>query len=277
MKIQIGYTPTSDDAYMLYALLEGKVDCGDLQIEPVEGNLPTLNDYASRGQLEVTMISAAAYAFVFERYSLLTCGSSFGIGCGPVVVTLAPKDDGDLAGMCVAIPGATTTACAMLQIYDPSLRTRILPLDKLLPAVEMGLVDCALVIHEEFVTYSQHGLHVVVDLGEWWAKTHSSLPMPITCCVVHDDVPDAQRNQLGRAIRESILYAQKNHTEAMEYAMKYSGNAERAEVQKFVRGYVNHLSVDMGEEGITSLQKFFAQGAELQILPSPLPLKVISP
>jgi 1,4-dihydroxy-6-naphthoate synthase len=112
MKIQMGYTPTSDDAYMLYGLLEGKVDCGDLQIESVEGNLPTLNDYSSRGQLEATMISAAAYAYVFDRYSLLSCGSSFGIGCGPVVVTREAKDDSDMTGMCVAIPGATTTAYA---------------------------------------------------------------------------------------------------------------------------------------------------------------------
>ena len=174
---------------MLYGLLEGKVNCGDLQIVPVEQNLPTLNDYSSRGQLEATMISAAAYTFVSEHYSLLPCGSSFGIACGPVVVSREVKNDGDLTGRCVAIPGATTTACTMLQIYDPSLRTQILPLDKLLPAVEMGLVDCALVIHEEFVSYSQYGLHVIVDLGQWWAKTHNSLPMPATCCVVRDDVP----------------------------------------------------------------------------------------
>lgn len=274
MKIQIGYTPTADDAYMLYGLLEGKVDCGELRVEPVEAGLPTLNDYASRGQLEATMISAAAYAFVFERYSLLPCGSSFGIACGPVVVSREAKDGGNLAGMCVAIPGATTTACTMLQIYDPSLRTRILPLDKLLPAVEMGLVDCALVIHEEFVTYSQYGLGIIADLGKWWAKTHDSLPMPATCCVVHDDVPIALRNQLGTAIRDSILYARANHTTAMEYAMKYAGDANRLEVQKFVRRYVNDLSVDMGEEGIASLQKFFAQASELQILPDALPLKI---
>ena len=277
MKIQLGYTPTSDDAYMLYGLLAGKVDCGELQIEPVEGNLPTLNDYSSRGQLEATMISTAAYAFVFEHYSLLPCGSSFGIGCGPLVVSREAKDKEELTGMCVGIPGATTTAFTMLQIYDQSLRTRILPLDKLLPAVEMGLVDCALVIHEEFVTYSQHGLHVAVDLGQWWAKTHNSLPMPVTCCVVRDDVPAVHQNQLVRVLRESILYARENHSEAMKYAMKYARDATTDEVQKFVRQYVNHLSVDMGQEGITSLAEFFTQAAELQILPSPLPLKIFQP
>ncbi|MCK5113147.1 MAG: hypothetical protein KAR11_00095 [Phycisphaerae bacterium] len=276
MKIQLGYTPTCDDAYMLYGLLEGKVDCRDLQIESVEANLPTLNDYASRGQLQATMISAAAYAFAFERYSLLPSGSSFAIGGGPVVVTRNSNDGGDLAGLCVAIPGATTTACTMLQIYNPALRTRILPLDKLLPAVEMGLVDCALVIHEEFVTYSQHGLHVALDLGKWWNEIHQS-PMPISCCIVRDDLPLEQKNQLSEAIRQSVLYARQHHCEAMDYAMNYATGITRTQVQKFVRQYVNDLSADMGQQGADALQTFFTQAVELQILPDPQPLKILQP
>ena len=138
MRIQLGCTPDADDAYMLYGLTHGGVCEGDITIDIVEAPLTVLNDRASRGDLEATMLSAGAYPLVRSKYALLGAGSSFGQGCGPVVVSRDPMPADALDRTTVAIPGSTTTAYAMLQLYCPTIRTRVLPFDKLLQASRPG-------------------------------------------------------------------------------------------------------------------------------------------
>jgi len=268
MKMQLGYTPDADDAYMLYGLLQGKVATDGFDVEFVEANLQTLNDRASRGRLDATMLSAAAYPLIQDRYRILSAGASFGLGVGPVIVSREAMAPTSLPNSCIAIPGATTTACAMLQLFGPGLRTRVLPLDKLLPAVQSGLVDCALVIHEEFVTYPQLGLHVVLDLGAWWSHTHEKAPMPVTVCVVRRDVPEPLQQGLADGISRSIGYARRRHAEAMAFVSKYARGAEPADVERFVRQYVNDLSTDMGSTGRDALKTFFREAAEAGLLPA---------
>jgi 1,4-dihydroxy-6-naphthoate synthase len=275
MKIQLGYTPDADDAYMLYGLIRGVIDTGGWQVEAVEASIPALNDYASHGTHHASMISAAAYALVRDRYALADSGATFGLGAGPVIVAREPIPPEKLAGMSVAIPGATTTAYAMLQLFCPALRTRILPLDKLLPAVETGLADCAVVIHEEFVTYKQWGLEVVVDLGRWWHENFDKLPTPVTCCAIRKDLPADQQRQLAGLIRTSVEYSRSHHGEAMDFAMQYSHGAEAATTEKFVRQYVNDLSLEMGDAGHKSLETFFTKTASAKILPDALPLEIV--
>lgn len=275
MRIQLGYTPDADDVYMLHALLAGELGQDDWAITPVEAPVPELNDRASRGELEVSMLSAAAFALTGGRYDILPAGSTFGLGCGPVIVARPGVSSEDLAKRTVAIPGSTTTACAMLQLYCPGLRTRILPLDKLLPAVEAGLVDAALVIHEEFVTYRRFGLEVVVDLGRWWADTLEGLPMPVTCCAVHAGLPRDVKTRLSQAVADSIAWARAHHDEAIDAAMAYAHGADRATVERFIGQYVNDLSPDMGQAGRDALERFFHATEEAEILPPALPLTYV--
>ncbi|MBN1556356.1 MAG: hypothetical protein JXA11_16570 [Phycisphaerae bacterium] len=268
MKIQLGYTPDADDAYMLYGLLQGKVSTGDWDWEPVEANLQTLNDRASRGRLDATMISAAAYPLVQDRYRLLPAGASFGLGVGPVIVSRDEIKPTKLPQARIAVPGATTTAFTMLQLFAPTLPTRVLPLDKLLPSVQSGLVDCALVIHEEFITYPKLGLHVVLDLGAWWAHTHDKAPMPVTVCVVKRDLPETLQRELADALKQSIAHARSRHGQAVAFAAKYARGAEPADVERFIRQYVNDLSLDMGSTGKDALEMFFRQAAQAGLLPA---------
>lgn len=276
MKIQIGYTPDADDIYMLHALLTGEVDTGDLEFVATEANLQTLNDRASRGELEVSMISAASYALVRKRYVLSNAGSSFGIGCGPVILAREDIAEKDLAGKTIAIPGATTTAYAILQLYMPTLRTRILPFDKLIPAVEAGLVDCALVIHEEFIAYKQYGLRVVTDLSHWWADRSHSLPMPVTLCALRRDLDAGIQQRIVQAVSDSARFALQHRSETLVAAIKYSHGAQPMLVDRFVREYVNELSLDMGANGRKALETFFEQTARAGILPKALPLEILN-
>lgn len=268
MKLQLGYTPNADDAYMLYGLLHGKVGLDGWDLEPLEAPLPVLNDRASRGQVDATMLSAATYPWVQSRYHLLSCGASFGLGVGPVIVAREVLPPTSLLQSRIAVPGATTTAYAMLQLFAPTLRTRVLPLDKLLPAVQSGLVDCALVIHEEFVTYPKLGLHVVLDLGAWWSDTHEKLPMPVSLCAIRRDVPAAMRESFSDALTRSVAYARTHHAEAMRFALKYARGAHPADVERFVRQYVNDLSAEMGPMGRNALKRFYQEAARAGLCPA---------
>ncbi|MBM3892406.1 MAG: ABC transporter substrate-binding protein, partial [Verrucomicrobia bacterium] len=60
--ITLGHSPDPDDAFMFYALAAGKIETGELRIEHILQDIQTLNERATRGELDVTAISIHAYA-----------------------------------------------------------------------------------------------------------------------------------------------------------------------------------------------------------------------
>src|SRR3954468_22763413 len=88
--IGVGHSPDSDDAFMFYALAEGKLDTGNLRYAHELSDIESLNQRALRGELEVTAVSIHAYAYLWRRYALLGSGSSMGDGYGPRLVSKAP-------------------------------------------------------------------------------------------------------------------------------------------------------------------------------------------
>src|SRR5690349_4622413 len=111
--IHVAHSPDSDDAFMFYALAEGKLDTGTLRYVHELADIESLNQRALRGELEVSAVSIHAYAYLADRYALLASGSSMGDGYGPRIVALdrAPPDARSaLQGKRVAVPGLRTTA-----------------------------------------------------------------------------------------------------------------------------------------------------------------------
>ena len=88
--IQVAHSPDSDDAFMFYALAEGKLDTGDLRYVHELADIESLNQRARRAELEVTAVSIHAYAYLWRDYALLGSGSSMGDGYGPRLVSEAP-------------------------------------------------------------------------------------------------------------------------------------------------------------------------------------------
>src|SRR4051795_10764257 len=120
--IHVAHSPDSDDAFMFYALAEGKVDTGELRYVHELSDIETLNQRARRAELEVTAVSIHAYAYLWREYALLSSGSSMGDGYGPRLVSTipAPADArAALKGRRVAVPGLLTTAFLALQLYQP--------------------------------------------------------------------------------------------------------------------------------------------------------------
>ena len=274
MDIKLGHSPDADDAFMFYGLSEGLVDTGRYRIEHVLEDLQGLNDKATRGQLEMTAVSAHAYAYVRDKYILTRCGGSFGQGYGPKIIAREPIPESELDKVSVAVPGSTTSAYLALQLYRPSLRTKVLPFDKIVPAVSAGVVDCGLIIHEGQVTFEQMGLCEIVDLGRWW-QGKTRLPLPLGLNAIRRDLDMQTRHDLAAILLASIRYALDHRPAAMAHAMKYAHNVPEDLAGQFVGMYVNELTLDMGDTGKAAIEKFLGMAHDAGLVPDALPIELV--
>src|SRR5687767_8411334 len=138
---------------MFYALATRKIDTGDLNYIHMLNDIETLNRKALEGELEVSAISFHAYAYLADKYALLSCGASIGKNYGPIVVSGKPIPAKSLVEKPVAIPGTLTTAVLALKLFEPNLKYEVVPFDKIMDEVQKGKYDAGLLIHEGQLTY----------------------------------------------------------------------------------------------------------------------------
>lgn len=265
----MAHSPDSDDAFMFYALAEGLIDTGDLRFEHELQGIQELNERAMRGELEVTAVSIHAYAYIADTYQLLPHGASMGERYGPRLVGRRALDADELAGTTVAVPGELTSAYLALKLWNPRIRTVVRPFDQILEEVADGRLEAGLVIHEGQLTYGDHGLCLLADLGEWW-HGETGLPLPLGGNVIRRDLgPDLVR-RISACLRESIRYSLEHREDAMRYAMRYARGLSPRTADSFVAMYVNQRTLDYGADGREAVSLFLRMGAEAGILPGPV-------
>src|SRR5580765_2794499 len=177
--ISLAYSVDADDAFMFHALRAGAIDTGALRFTHRRDHTAALNRLAIDAGADVVAVSVGVYPAIAAHYQMLPHGASVGRGFGPVVVARRPMAPGELAGLRVGIPGATTTAWMVLRLIAPGavgVEVPISPFGAIFEALESGAVDAALLIHEGRMLYRERGLHLVVDLGEWW-QAAEGLPL----------------------------------------------------------------------------------------------------
>ena len=268
-RITVAHSPDADDAFMFYALAQGKVGDPDLEFVHVLQDIQALNERAFRGEYEVTAVSFHAYAYLADRYALLPHGASMGDGYGPMIVARAPLSPEALRGKRIGVPGRLTTAALALDLWCPGLDQTVVPFDQIPNAVLANRVDAGLIIHEGQVTYQNQGLHKVVDLGEWW-KGETGLPLPLGGNVIRKDLGPALMRRVSRLLRESIQYGLAHRTDALSHAMQYGRDLDASLADRFVGMYVNHWTLDYGEPGRQAVRLLLRRGHERGILPLPI-------
>jgi len=269
MRLQLGHSPDSDDAFMFYGLASGAVRAEGMIFEHVLRDIQTLNEWAREGRLECTAISVHAYAHVCDRYAILTHGASMGDGYGPQVVARASGCPRSIAGLRIAVPGLMTSAYLALSLYlgQPPAQHVVMPFDRIMDAVVAGDVDAGLIIHEGQLTYAAAGLHCLVDLGAWW-KAETGLPLPLGVNAIRRDLPPDVQAAASRALRDSIRYGLEHRAEALDHAMGFARDMARGTADQFVGMYVNDWTLDMGEAGKRSIRLFLQRGEDLGLLPA---------
>ncbi|QMU56033.1 MAG: ABC transporter substrate-binding protein [Candidatus Mycalebacterium zealandia] len=260
--MKLGHSPDADDAFMFYAMSAGIARSEIAEFEHVIEDIQSLNNRALNSELELTAISARNYLNVKDRYRVMSCGASMGMGFGPVVVSREPMDS--VEGKTVAVPGKLTTAYLLLRLYADGFTPVEMPFDAVTNAVKSGETDCALLIHEGQITYADEGLSLVFDIGVLWKK-ETSLPLPLGLNVIRRDVPPDIAMEALRLHRESIEFALSNKDEALDYAMKFSRGIDRAFAEKFVLMYVNKYTVDMGNEGLAAIELLYEKAFEKEL------------
>ena len=267
--IHVAHSPDSDDAFMFYALAEGKLDTGDLRYEHQLSDIESLNRRALKAELEVSAVSIHAYAHLHRTYALLASGSSMGDGYGPRLVSKrpAPADPrAALRGLRVAIPGTLTTACLTLRLYQPAVTEVVIPFDQIEDAVHRGDVDVGLLIHEGQLTYADDGLHLWEDFGAWWGR-ETGLPLPLGGNVVRRDLGAAVTAQVARDLRASIEYALAHRRPALEHAKQFNRGIGDERTDTFVQMYVNDWTVDYGPRGRQAVQLLLDRAFEAGLIP----------
>jgi len=267
--IHVAHSPDSDDAFMFYALAEGKVDTEGLSYVHELQDIESLNQRAMRGELEVTAVSIHAYAYLSDRYALLSSGASMGDQYGPRLVAARPHTRADVKGKRIAIPGPLTSAYLALRLYEPEFEAVFTPFDAIEDAVLSGSVDLGLLIHEGQLTYGDNGLHLVADMGEWWFG-ETGLPLPLGGNVVRKDLGPELVRMVSRHLHASIAHALDNREAALAHAMQYARGLDPVKADTFVGMYVNAWTLDYGDRGREAVRLFLQRGVDAGIITKPV-------
>lgn len=275
-EIRVGHSPDPDDAFMFFALARGLLDTQELRFRDVLADIETLNRWAFEGRLEVTAVSLHAYAYVADRYAMLTCGASLGHGYGPILVARPGLSlEQALAGP-VAIPGRYTTALLAARLFAGDFPTVEVPFHRILDEVAQGRAASGLLIHEGQLTYAEHGLEKLVDLGAWWADQTGGLPLPLGVDVVRRDLGPALSARVAALLEKSIAYALDHRSEALEYAMAFGRGLDRSRADRFVEMYVNPSTLDLGPRGRKAVEELLERAWRAGYLPRRVTVDYVS-
>lgn len=272
--IHVAHSPDSDDAFMFYALATHKIDTGELNYIHLLNDIETLNKKALAEEYEVSAVSFHAYAYLAEKYALLSCGASMGNNYGPIVVSGKPLQAQALAEKVVAVPGALTTAFLALRLFAPDVKSEIVPFDRILEDVQKGKYEAGLLIHEGQLTYREMGLHKVLDLGEWWLEK-TQLPLPLGGNVIKRSLGQSLMEQISTDIRKSIQYGLDHREEAIDYAIQFSRGLDLQKADRFIGMYVNELTLDYGENGREAVRRLLSEAYEQKIIPKKVQLDFV--
>jgi len=257
-QVTLGHTPDADDAFMFYGIASGNIKSPYLQIEHVIEDIEKLNKRAINHELDITAISAHAYAFI-KDYVILNSGGSFGINYGPIVISKKNIELKQLHKYKIGIPGKMTSANLLLNLAIGNFNGVEIIFNEIPRHVSSGLVDAGLIIHEAQISLGDE-FKKILDLGRWWHDLTNGMPVPLGINVISKrSLTIKEIIGFDELFRSSIEYGLKNIDDALEYSMQFGRGNPKSLIEKFVRMYVNDLTINMDQEGkdsiITMLQK----------------------
>lgn len=266
--LSIGFSPCPNDTFIFHALMHGLTIDPRVSFEKeLLADVETLNEWALEGRLDVSKVSFHAFGHVLDEYVLLDAGSALGRGCGPLLVAGKALPAGDIAGLKVAIPGNYTTAAMLLRLFAPECDNLVvMSFEKIMPAIVAGEVDAGVIIHESRFTYSQHGLHLVQDLGSWWEES-SGFPIPLGGIVARRSLGDEVIAVVQRLVRESVQWAFAHPDSSRQYIREHAQELDEQVTRDHINLYVNTFSEHLGENGVAAICEFLKRGRAAGVIP----------
>src|SRR5881394_861300 len=209
--LTLGHSPDPDDAFMFYGLAKELIQTQGFQFEHILQDIQTLNERATRGELDISAVSIHAYAYVSDRYALLPSGASMGDGYGPMLVAKQKFSREEIAKKKIAVPGTMTSAFLALQLWlgKPAKEFNyvVVPFDQIFAAVKNGVAEVGLIIHEGQLTFQNEKLVLCEDLGVWWGRENGGLPLPLGGNVIHKRFEPSVRKEISDILTASIQFS----------------------------------------------------------------------
>lgn len=272
-EITLGFSPCPNDTFMFCALVNGIIDCGNLEFKPVIEDVESLNQRALKGELDVTKLSMNAFAHTAKNYLILNTGSALGKNCGPLLISKKKYSLNDIDNLSIAIPGKYTTANLLLSIFFPEANNKTeMVFSEIENAVLNKSFDAGLIIHENRFTYQQKGLLKIADMGELWEQETNS-PVSLGCIAVKREHDPSVQKIIDGLLFKSIRFAFDHPEKVMEYVRTYAREMDENVMQQHIQLYVNEFSLDLGTEGKKAIEELFKKGNEKGLLPE-IPNKI---
>jgi 1,4-dihydroxy-6-naphthoate synthase len=279
MKLTLGHSPDPDDAFMFYALAKHLLPTPGYEFEHILQDIQTLNERATRAELDITAISIHAYAYVLKDYALLRSGASMGDNYGPMLVGRRAFTREELPGKRIAVPGLLTSAFLALQLYlgvpKERLNYIIVPFDQIFESLARGEAEVGLIIHEGQLTYAKEGLVLSADLGKWWHEDTNGLPLPLGGNAVKKSLGAKTIADLSKILYQSIAYGLEHRAAGVEHALPLGRGLDRGLADEFIGMYVNDLTLDYGPRGEKGVREFLGRAHRAGLIPAPVELEFV--
>lgn len=270
MTLTLAFSPCPNDCFMFDPIVHRRIDLEGLAFDVRLADVEALNRDAFNAQTDVTKLSYHAFAYCTDRYALLNAGSALGRNCGPLLISKRPLAPDEVAAgePLIAIPGRYTTANLLLGLAFPAAtRTTAMVFSDIESAVQDGRVDAGVIIHENRFTYEARGLRKVVDLGELW-EHETGHPIPLGGIVVRRSLPPDVQATMDRVLRRSVEYAFAHRDETLPYVRAHAQDMDPDVMFKHIDLYVNHYSVDLGDDGRAAVGQLYARAHTAGVLPA---------
>jgi 1,4-dihydroxy-6-naphthoate synthase len=275
-RIRLAFSPDSDDLFMFWPLLAGKVDPSGFAFEAERADTETLNARAAAADVDVLAVSIARWPTIARDYLLLPHGMSVGRGYGPVVVAERPRSLASLEGARIGVPGLRTTAYMVLRILLPRFEPVVIPIApyaRAFEALRSHEVDAALLIHEGRLTFAREGMAAVCDVGEAWAGATGGLPLPLGGNAIRRGLGPERVARVSGLLRASIAWALDHREETMAALLERETRADlgldRALLDRYLAMYANADTLDAPADVRRAIDELYARAADVGLLAAP--------
>lgn len=269
-RISLAYSPDTDDAFMVRAMQEGRVDLRGYTFEYASADIQELNEAASDEIYDVTAISVAAYPSLADHYLLMPVGASVGDDFGPAIIVAADStltSVQDLADKRIAVPGLRTSAFFAARGLIGAFEAVPMHFMKIGPAVASGAVDAGILIHEQQIDCERHGFMKLADLGKLWHKAFA-LPLPLGANAIRRELGPQAIRDITEIYRESIEVGLATRDETLKSALAASkADLDLTLGDRYITMYVNDRSLRFERDALEASARLFAIGADAGLCP----------
>ena len=249
MKLTLGFSPCPNDTFIFDALVNKKIDTGELEFEVILEDVETLNQLALKNTLDISKVSYGVLPLLLDNYLVLDSGSALGSGVGPLLIANKEIPGEEIINQTIAIPGEHTTAHMLFTLAFPEAKNKIfLRYNEIEDFVLSAKENAGVIIHENRFTYPQKGLKKIIDLGEFWEKK-TQAPIPLGGIVAKRNIGVSILKKTDALIKQSIEYSFRNYPTITDYVLIHSHEMEEDIMRKHIDLYVNDYSIELGEKG----------------------------